>query len=133
MTGAELFMVTVIVPAMDDAVAHYTRDWGFSLVADSSHVSGHRWVEIGTRGGMRLRLAEASDEAQRVSIGQQAGGRVAFFLRSHSFDVDVAQLQLNGITLLEPERTEQYGRVVVLADKYGNRWDLIEAQASNLQ
>ncbi|MBA4748216.1 MAG: VOC family protein [Sphingopyxis sp.] len=128
-----MFMVTVIVPEMDDAIDHYTRAWGFSLERDDVHVSGHRWVELGTNGGIRLRLAEASDAAQRDAIGRQAGGRVAFFLNSPNFDVDVAQLQLNGITVLEPVRTEHYGRIVVLADKYGNRWDLIEAQASKLQ
>lgn len=131
MTSAELYMVTIIVPEIDEAIAHYTKAWGLSLVTDSLHVSGHRWVEIGTSGGMRLRLAEASDEAQRASVGHQAGGRVAFFLRSHRFDVDLAHFQLNGIRVLEPERAEAYGRIAVLADKYGNRWDFIEAQVSN--
>ena len=133
MSATELFMVTLVVPDMDDAIGHYTDDWGFSLVNDDRHASGHRWVEIGINGGMRLRLAEAVDDYQRAVIGGQAGGRVAFFLRSSNFDADVSHLRSRGVAILEEERIEDYGRIVVLADKYGNRWDLIEAQKGELR
>jgi predicted enzyme related to lactoylglutathione lyase len=120
-------MVTVVVPDMDDAIAHYTADWGFSLAREDRHESGHRWVEIATGdGGLRLRLAEVSDEAQLAVVGRQVGSRVAFFLRSQDLDTDMARIKAGGVTILEPERNEAYGRVVVLADKFGNRWDLIE-------
>ena len=82
---------------------------------------------------MQLRLAEAVDDRQRAVIGSQTGGRVAFFLRSSTFDADVRQLRSKGIAVLEEERIEDYGRIVVLADKYGNRWDLIEAQRGDYQ
>ena len=133
MSATELFMVTLIVPDMDDAIGHYTEDWGFSLVNDDHHASGHRWVEVGVNDGMQLRLAEAVDDRQRAVIGSQTGGRVAFFLRSSTFDADVRQLRSKGIAVLEEERIEDYGRIVVLADKYGNRWDLIEAQRGDYQ
>jgi uncharacterized glyoxalase superfamily protein PhnB len=126
-------MVTLVVPDMDDAVGHYTEDWGFSLIDNDLHASGHRWVEVGVHGGMRLRLAEAVDDRQRAVIGCQAGGRVAFFLRSSTFDADVTQLRSRGISVVEEERIEAYGRIVVLADKYGNRWDLIETQEGGSQ
>lgn len=130
---ADLFMVTLVVPDMDAAIGHYIDDWGFSLVTNDRHASGHRWVEVGVNGGMRLRLAEAADDRQRAVIGCQTGGRVAFFLRSSTFDADVSQLRSRGITVLEEERIEAYGRIVVLADKYGNRWDLIETQKGDWQ
>jgi predicted enzyme related to lactoylglutathione lyase len=120
-------MVTVVVPDMDDAIAHYTGDWGFSLAREDRHESGHRWVEIATGdGGLRLRLAEVLDEAQLAVVGRQVGSRVAFFLRSQDLDADMSKIKAGGVTILEHERNEAYGRVVVLADKFGNRWDLIE-------
>jgi predicted enzyme related to lactoylglutathione lyase len=126
-TGPALFMVTVVVPDMDDAIAHYTQDWGFSLGRDTLHASGHRWVEIATGdGGLRLRLAQASDDAQLAVVGRQAGSRVAFFLHSHDLDADMSAINSSHVAVLEPQRDEAYGRVVVLADKFGNRWDLIE-------
>lgn len=128
MIGVELFMVSLVVPDMDDAIAHFTGDWGFALANDSRHVSGHRWVEVAPAGGARLRLVEARNDAERAVIGRQAGGRVAFFISSRDFDTDVARLTTSGVQIAEAERRESYGRIVVLADKYGNRWDLIEAQ-----
>jgi predicted enzyme related to lactoylglutathione lyase len=125
--GAALFMVTVIVPDMDDAIAHYTRDWGFSLAREDRHESGHRWVEIATGdSGLRLRLAEVSDDAHLAVVGRQVGGKVAFFLRSRDIAADMSRIEAGGVIILEAERDEAYGRVVVLADKFGNRWDLIE-------
>lgn len=125
MTEATLFMVSLVVPAMDDAIEHYVVDWGFSLVNDSKHISGHRWVEIAPKGGARLRLVEASNDEERAVIGHQAGGRVAFFLHVANLASCVDLWAAKGIEIVEPERTESYGKVVVLKDKYGNRWDVL--------
>lgn len=124
----DLFMVSLVVPDMEDATAHFTGDWGFALAQDVRHVSGHRWVEIAPPGGARLRLVEARNDAEAAVIGRQAGGRVAFFISSADFDTDLNRLTTRGVQIVEAERHESYGRIVVLADKYGNRWDFIEAQ-----
>lgn len=130
MSHADLFMVTLVVPDMDDAIAHYTGDWGFRLIENSRHVSGHRWVVVDPGKGARLRLVEASTDAQRAAIGNQAGGRVAFFLNVASFDATVSQWAARGIVTVEPERREPYGRIIVLSDKYGNRWDVFDAEVA---
>ena len=130
MSDADLFMVTVVVPDMDDAIAHYTDDWGFALVTDSRHDSGHRWVVVDPGKGAKLRLVEATTDAHRAAIGNQAGGRVAFFLNLAAFDATAARWAAHKIEIVEPERHERYGRIIVLSDKYGNRWDAIEAQGA---
>ncbi len=127
MSVADLFMVTLVVPDMDDAIGHYCTDWGFTLAVDTRHVSGHRWVEVAPQAGARLRLVEARNDEQRAVIGRQAGGRVAFFLMLTAFDDTLAQWAERGIAITEPARSESYGRVAVLCDKYGNRWDVLDA------
>jgi predicted enzyme related to lactoylglutathione lyase len=128
MSHATLFMVSLLVPDMDDGIAHFTHDWGFALTNDTHHVSGHRWVEIAPDGGARLRLVEAKGDEQHAMIGRQAGGRVAFFLDVSDFDRTVDHWAANGIEILEPPRVESYGKIVVLRDKYGNRWDVLDAE-----
>lgn len=123
-----LTMVTIVVPEMEAGIRHYVDDWGFLLTNDNRHDSGHRWVEISPDKGARLRLVEALSDEQRAVIGRQAGGRVAFFLTVEGFDHAVQNWSGNGIEVTEPERIESYGRIVVLTDKYGNRWDVIEAR-----
>jgi predicted enzyme related to lactoylglutathione lyase len=126
MNGASLFMVTLVVPDMDDGIAHFTRDWGFELTCDTGHVSGHRWVEVSPDKGARLRLVEATTDEHRSVIGRQTGGRVGFFLNLDEFDATIAHWQDRGIEVVEAARTESYGRVAVLRDKYGNRWDVFD-------
>ncbi len=128
MTGVSLFMVSIMVPDMDDAIEHYTHDWGFTLVSDSRHLSGHRWVEVAPDGGAKLRLVEASNEEQREVIGRQVANRVAFFLNLVEFEATVARWANNGIQIAEPSRQESFGKVTVLKDKYGNRWDALDAE-----
>jgi hypothetical protein len=120
-------MVTLVVPNCDHGIAHFTKDWGFLVVKDTIHASGKRWVELALNGGARLRLAEAQTPDQAAAIGRQTGGLVSFFVKSGDFDADVSRWLTNGVRLLEAERIEAYGRIVVLADDYGNRWDVIEA------
>lgn len=133
MSGADLFMVTVVVPDMDDAIAHYVDDWGFALATDTRHESGHRWVVVDPGKGAKLRLVEATTDAHRAAIGNQAGGRVAFFLKLAAFDATISQWAARGITIVEPDRREPYGRIIVLSDRYGNRWDVFDAEVAGAE
>ncbi|MEO0643629.1 MAG: VOC family protein [Pseudomonadota bacterium] len=119
-------MVTLVVPEMDEAIDHYTRDWGFELAKDTRHQSGHRWVEMSTGGLTRLRLAEARDDNQRRAVGNQCGGSVAFFLNIADFHQTIARWAETDIEILEAPRDESYGRVIVVSDRFGNRWDVFD-------
>ncbi|NVE95882.1 VOC family protein [Altererythrobacter lutimaris] len=113
---------------MDEGIDHFTKDWGFTLTSDTRHVSGHRWVEIDPGSGARLRLVEATTEAHHAAIGNQAGGRVAFFLNLDAFNTTIKRWEERGIEIVEPAWTASYGRIAVLKDKFGNRWDVLDTK-----
>ena len=70
-------------------------------------------------------LAQADGERQAAAVGNQAGGRVGFFLRADDFDAARARLIAAGAEFLTEPRDEPYGRVAVFADPWGNKWDLL--------
>jgi uncharacterized glyoxalase superfamily protein PhnB len=74
----------------------------------------------------RLLLAVADGDAQRAAIGNQTGGRVAFFLETDDFDRDHAAFAARGVTFMEAPRREDYGTVAVFRDDFGNLWDLVQ-------
>jgi catechol 2,3-dioxygenase-like lactoylglutathione lyase family enzyme len=120
---------SLVVAGYDEAIAWYTQKLGFTLFDDVDLGGGKRWVTVGPEnGGMRLLLAEASDEAQRARIGDQTGGRVFLFLETDDFSRDHAAMRAAGVDFREAPRHEAYGTVAVFADLYGNLWDLIEAK-----
>ena len=120
--------VALVVANYDEAIAWYVGRLGFLLLEDVDLGGGKRWVTVAPANGQgaRLLLAEASDEAQRKSIGNQTGGRVFLFLETDDFARDHAAMLEKGVEFLEAPRFEPYGTVVVFADLYGNLWDLIE-------
>jgi catechol 2,3-dioxygenase-like lactoylglutathione lyase family enzyme len=120
--------VTLLVGDYDDAIAFYVGAVGFELVEDTPQGEGKRWVVVAPPGNATatLLLAEASDDAQRARVGDQAGGRVMLFLSTDDFARDHARMLAAGVTFLEAPRHEPYGTVAVWEDLYGNRWDLIE-------
>ena len=120
-------LVTLVVGDYDEALSFFVERLGFELVDDTPLGEGKRWVVVGPRsGGTALLLARAADPEQRASIGNQTGGRVAFFLETDDFAADHARLLAAGVRLLEAPRSEPYGTVAVFEDLYGNRWDLVE-------
>lgn len=123
-----LSLATVLVADYDDAIAWYTRALGFVLREDTALGGGKRWVVVAPAGdaGCALLLARAGDAAQQARIGDQAGGRVAFFLETDDFARDHAALQARGVEFLEAPRHEPYATVAVFRDLCGNRWDLLE-------
>lgn len=120
---------TLVVVDYDEAIDFYTRALRFELRQDQPLGDGKRWVVVAPRGSPPgaggLLLARASDDAQFRAVGEQTGGRVAFFLHTDAFDEDLRHMRAEGVQFLEEPRQEAYGRVVVFADCYGNRWDLI--------
>ena len=119
--------VTLVVADYDEAIAWYVGKLGFALIDDIDLGEGKRWVTVTPAGqGPRLLLAEASDDVQKSRVGDQTGGRVAFFLETDDFARDHAAMLENGIDFHETPRHEPYGTVAVFADLYGNLWDLIE-------
>ena len=119
--------VTLVIRDYDDAIAYFTGALGFRLVEDSALGDGKRWVVVAPDGGgTGLLLARAASPEQAAAVGNQTGGRVAFFLHTDDFARDYARMTASGVIFVEQPREEPYGTVVVFQDLYGNKWDLIE-------
>ena len=72
-----------------------------------------------------LLLAQADGERQGDAIGHQYGGRVGLFLRVDDFDAARRRMLDHGVEFVTQPRDEPYGRVAVVLDLAGNRWDLL--------
>jgi catechol 2,3-dioxygenase-like lactoylglutathione lyase family enzyme len=123
--------VTLVVREYDEAIAFFTQALGFQLLEDSDMGGGKRWVVVAPPGqrGATLLLAKAKNDAERAAIGNQTGGRVAFFLHTDDFQRDYDHMMAHGVQFTEEPRAESYGKVVVFLDLYGNKWDMIERKA----
>lgn len=123
-----LFLVTLVVPDYDAAIGFYCGALGFTLVEDNGLEDDRRWVVIRPPGdaGASILVAKAADAGQVGAIGNQAGGRVGFFLKTDDFARDHRDWVANGVVFEEEPRYEVYGTVAVFRDPFGNRWDLIQ-------
>jgi catechol 2,3-dioxygenase-like lactoylglutathione lyase family enzyme len=121
-----LALTTLVVPDYDAGIAFCVGGLGFDLIEDSDLGAGKRWVVVGGSQGGRLLLAKAANDAQSATIGNQTGGRVAFFAQTDDFTGTHARLVDAGAKFHEEPRQERYGTVAVFSDPFGNRWDLIE-------
>ena len=123
-----LALVTLVVHDYDDALDFYVNILGFRLLEDTPLTPEKRWVRVAPPGGggCQLLLARAADERQLSRVGDQTGGRVAFFLQTDNFDAYHATLLRHRVAIVREPRQEPYGRVLVFEDLYGNLWDLIE-------
>lgn len=126
MTSLKFVMTTLVVPEYDAGIAFYVGALGFDLIEDTDMGEGKRWIVVGPRSGARLLLAKASGSEQAKSIGNQTGGRVAFFLETDDFADSYDRFAAAGVTFDGEPRHEPYGTVAVFSDPFGNRWDLIE-------
>lgn len=124
-----LSLTALLVADYDPAIAFYVGQAGFDLVEDTDMGAGKRWVVVRPPGSdAGLLLARATGE-QAARIGDQAGGRVMFFLETDDFARDHARMAAAGVRFLEAPRHEPYGSVAVWEDLYGTRWDLIQRAA----
>jgi catechol 2,3-dioxygenase-like lactoylglutathione lyase family enzyme len=122
-----LAYVALLVHDYDEAIAWFTRALGWVLLEDTPREAGKRWVRVAPSrdAANGLLLARAANEQQSAQVGRFAGGRVGLFVHTDDFDSDHARMLANGVHFVESPRSEEYGKVAVFEDLYGNRWDLI--------
>jgi catechol 2,3-dioxygenase-like lactoylglutathione lyase family enzyme len=123
-------LVTIVVDDYDPAIEFFVEALGFELIEDSSSLTNDgrpkRWVVVRPPGAETgVLLARADGEVQAATVGNQAGGRVGFFMRVDDFDAVYDRMVSAGVEFLTRPRVEEYGRVAVFVDIAGNRWDLL--------
>ena len=120
-------LTSIVVDDYDRAIDFYTRVMRFELRQDSDRGAGKRWVVVAPAGrcGGGLLLAKAATPEQAAHVGNQTGGRVFLFLETDDFDDIYQHLRKHGVEFMEEPRDEEYGKVVVFKDTFGNKWDLI--------
>lgn len=123
-----LFLVTVIVPDYDLAIAWYRDTLGFTLATDQSLGDGKRFVVMrpDADAGAGLLLARAETAEERAAIGNQTPNRVSFLLSTDDFARDHALYLSRSVDFIEEPRHEAYGTVAVFRDAFGNLWDFIQ-------
>ncbi|HEY2640001.1 MAG TPA: VOC family protein, partial [Streptosporangiaceae bacterium] len=128
--GVHLGLVAIVVKEYDPAISFFVKVLGFELVEDSPSLTNDgrrkRWVVVRPPGAVTgLLLARADGEEQIAVTGNQAAGRVGFFLHVDDFDAAYLRMTAAGVEFVKPPRSEPYGRVAVFRDIAGNKWDLL--------
>ncbi len=124
----EIFQIALVVKDYDEAIGFYTQKLGFDLIEDTKLSETKRWVVVAPKNsiGCKLLLAQASNEEQLASVGNQTGGRVFLFMHTDDIKRDYANMKQHGVSIVREPVEEKWGTVLVFADLYGNLWDLIE-------
>ena len=120
--------VALIIHDYDEAIKFYTEKLDFIVVEDTVLSQEKRWVLVkpDAESSCGILLAKANNEKQKLSIGNQTGGRVFLFLETDNFQRDYNKMVEKGINFIRKPIQESYGIVAVFEDLYGNLWDLIE-------
>ena len=123
-----LAQIALVVNDYDEAIQYYTQKLRFNLIEDTKLSETKRWVIVAPPGsdGCRLLLAQATNDDQKSRVGNQTGGRVFLFLHTDDFDDDYKNLVDNNIKIVRDPVNEDWGKVLVFEDIYGNLWDLIQ-------
>ena len=122
--------ITLVVKDYDEAIVFYTQKLYFDLIEDTVLSDTKRWVVVAPKNSQcRLLLAKAANEEQLKSVGNQTGGRVFLFLNTDNFERERQNLVDNKVNIVRESKQENYGKVLVFEDLYGNLWDLIEPVA----
>src|SRR4051812_28455569 len=102
----------LVVRDYEEAKDFYCGKLGLVVVEDTQ-LARKRWVRIQPPGGQgsEILLSKAVDERQSAAIGNQAGGRVLFFMHTNCFDADYEKFRSLGIEFTEGPWDLSYGKV----------------------
>jgi catechol 2,3-dioxygenase-like lactoylglutathione lyase family enzyme len=124
----DIFQIALVVKNYDEAINFYIDKLNFHLIEDTKLSETKRWVRIAPskESTFTLLLAQAGNEEQEKSIGNQTGGRVFLFMYTNDLNREYELFKQNDVKIIREPSEEEFGKVFVFADLYGNLWDLIE-------
>lgn len=128
---SELTHTTVLVDDTDEAIAHYTDDFGFELRDDEEFMPGMRWVTVAPEGAKtELVLQEptvgAVGEEQATAMRDRIGSGTMTVFEVEDCRATVETLRENDVTVTSDPEGVPWGVSAVVADQYGNPYDLVE-------
>ncbi len=129
-----LAYMAIVVEDYDAAIKFYTEVLNFRLIEDTQLSDEKRWVVVAPSGSKQsgFLLAKAANDKQKGSIGNQTGGRVFLFLFTDDFEWYYRSLVAKNVEFVRQPEDQPHGRVAVFKDLYGNLWDLIQPNETNL-
>lgn len=130
--GKYLGQMALLVRDYDEAIQFFVDKLHFYLVEDTVLSEVKRWVVISPNldKGCQILLAKAKNKEEEAFVGNQTGGRVFLFLYTNQFEEDYQNLLRHQIEIVRGPVVEEYGKVLVFKDLYGNLWDLIAKYAN---
>ncbi|WP_022882959.1 VOC family protein [Gryllotalpicola ginsengisoli] len=119
--------ITITVRDYDEAIDFYVGKLGFTLVSDTRPVPGIRIVKVAPAAGSETVVVfeKATTEEDWARLGKQFPG-MTLTLFTDDIDETVARLKQNGVQLVEPVRKAPWGTQTVIADLYGNLFDVLQ-------
>ena len=113
--AVHLGLVAIVVSEYDPAIRFFVDALGFELAEDSPDLTNDgrpkRWVVVrppGAATGVLLARADGADQA--AIVGNQAAGRVGFFLNVADFGAAYARMTAAGVeSSLRPARNHMAG------------------------
>ncbi|MGH9056782.1 MAG: VOC family protein [Acidimicrobiales bacterium] len=105
--------MTILVDDYDPAIEFFIGTLGFELVENVPALTtdgrDKRWVVVRPPGAQTaILLARADSDEQQAAVGNQAPGRVGFFLRVPDFDAAYDRMISAGVRFISPTRSEPY-------------------------
>jgi catechol 2,3-dioxygenase-like lactoylglutathione lyase family enzyme len=122
--------ITITVRDYDEALDFYVDKLGFELISDTRPVPGIRIVTVAPAAGSQTVIVfeQATTDEDWARLGKQFPG-MTLTLFTDDIDVTVAGLEQRGVRLLEPVRRAPWGTGTVIADLYGNVFDVLQPPA----
>lgn len=121
-----LRVVTILVRNQDEALAFYMEKLGLHK-GDDADFGGIRWLTVRPANQPEVDIyLSLAEESQLAQVGQ--GTLWAF--STHSCQADYETLQARGVTFFQPPSVQPWGIEAGFEDLYGNRFLLIQPQAT---
>jgi lactoylglutathione lyase len=119
--------ITVQVRDQDAALAYYTEKLRFEVRSDMPMGPEQRWLEVAPKGAQtRILLYKATPEQPGAASYESAlasiGTSTGMVLEVDDIVATFAQLNENGVTILEEPSQQPYGWWAVFADQDGNSY-----------
>lgn len=120
--------VIILVDDYDNAFSFYQQNFGCEKLFDATLPDGQRYLHVRFNADDKTGIwfLKADPGQQTSLVGRQTGGQPTLVVYTDNCEELYAQVQTNGVTIMEPLVTAEGSRFFHCQDLYGNRITVVE-------
>ncbi|HEY9081537.1 VOC family protein [Magnetovibrio sp.] len=121
-----VYRISILVTDLAKAKDFFVNVFGFEVIQDEMVTSEKRVIRVQPKNSNTPFHLVVPQNDEKHLIGQQGGNRALVILETEDVTSLEEKFKSHAVKIIKPLKTAPFGKVILVEDLVGNKWEFVE-------